>query len=262
MDHHVKWRTNLNRMRAESFRDWGCFDGDMFLYGNEPDHPLYDQAKEFITIRDISPWYDPQFLQKNTPTPKAIGKVGNMMMTKLTVTKHFAETYPEYDVIMMTDIDVLAVRDVNPLFQEVTPEKPIFLGVGPMGMPMGDWRGANGFLNKHEALHTRKIGAPELCSSVMMGTPSAMAEMASFTIDTVCTRKYRVNQGLKDHYEQAAVNYWAYKNHGKFGYFGKHLLQGTGISWIRPMPDVCLVHFFSRHKDKIVPFVNSWREMR
>lgn len=263
MPDHVVFRTKLLRIRADSFRNWGCFDGDMFLYANEVDNPLWDPAKELMTVRDIGPVYDDHFIQENAPDPGAFRVVGNMHMTKLFAIKHFIEENPQYDVIMMTDVDVLAVRDVNPLLRAVTPESPLFLSVGPAGSPMGDWRGANGYLSDAEVRHSRKIRSLELCSCAMLGTSAMMADMASFAIETVRTRRYRIEQGLNDHYEQAAVNYWAYKNHGKFRYFGRKLLQGPlGAAWMRPAPDVCLVHFFNRGRKQIVPFVENWERMR
>ena len=260
---HLTFRPEMIRLRAKSFRDWGQFDGDMIMYANEVEHSVWDPVKELMTVRDIAPAYDDHFIQDNAPNPGAFRVVGNMHMTKLFAIKHFIEENPGYDVIMMTDVDVLAVRDIKPLLRLVTPERPIFISVGPIGSSMGDWRGANGYLSDAEAARSRKIRALELCSCVVMGTPDTMLDMATFAIETVRTRQYRVKRGMTDHYEQAAVNYWAYKNHGKLRYFGKYLVQGPlGAAWLRPAPDVCLIHFFNRGRKQIAPFVDSWSRMR
>lgn len=258
---HVAWRTKQSLMWIKSLRGWGGFTGDVVLHVNDIDNPLWDPVRELATLRDIAPWYDDQYIQTHAPDPAAFNAVGNIHMMKLITAKAFVEENPGYDVILTTDVDVIAVRSIEPMLRVVTAKKPIFLATGNKGIPIGNWCGSNGYLDDEEVVWSVERGTRELCSAFIMGTPEKIIEVTSSAIETVNTRRYRTNRGLEDHFEQAAVNLWAFQHHDEFSYMDRWVVQGMSRPWMRPHPDTCLVHFFARNKDKMELYVANWKAM-
>lgn len=258
---HIAWRQKQALMWAESLRRWGKYEGDVVSHVNMFDHPGWDPLRKLITVRDIDSWYDRRFIQENTPGRYNPGFVGNIHAMKVISMKRFLEEEPQYDVAFMADVDVAVIRDVYPMLQAVTDERPIYISSGQYSLPMGKCRSARGYLTDAEIHISNRKKIRNLCAAFVLGTPAKVIEVTGSAIDTMCTRQYRSGIAMPMLFEQCAVNRWGFENHGKFRRMDQWIVNGidAGRFWV---PNgICMVHFFALPSRKLMEtFLQKWAE--
>lgn len=221
---------------VHTLRDWQKFRGDIIIFVND-NAPIPDSLRRRADLRPLKPALQ---AAKEFKTNNARGDI---FMLKPFVLRHALASI-DHDVVMMADIDALAVRPVDPMFETVAKSRKIFV---PHGMDriytMAEADAHRGFFTNSERTRFDRMKFSPMCAGFTLGVPKMMKVLVDAWIDILATKKYR-KDGRPGLQEQSALNYWLLKNPLRWQLMPEWICPFDGPFWQRPKGDTLIWHFY------------------
>lgn len=193
---------------VHSLRNWFSFDGDIILFVDDG-LELPVKLRRQVEVRSLA--NVKRAVEKLQHFTKHWDGRGRVFIHKPFVLREVLEQC-SFDVVLMADVDTLAVESLQPMFESCAASGKIMAPSDlPVSKSMHDAGHQNGFFTKSERDQADSMGMDPICAGFVMGPAERMRVMVERWIEVLTTRKYRQdgNGGLE---EQAALNFVLFEN--------------------------------------------------
>lgn len=231
---------------VRTLRQWQSFDGDIILFVDD-NASVSSFLRRQVELHSLTPARE---AAKSFATMRRAR--GNIFMHKPFILRHALESLP-HDMIMMADIDALAVRPVEPMFEAAATAQKVFVSHGMDKIySMVESDAHRGFFTSPERHQFDQMGLSPACAGFTLGPSAAMKTMVDSWIDILATKRYR-KDGRPGLQEQSALNYWLFKNPELWTLMPAWIRPFDGPSWQRADGGVLIWHFYGyglkRHRE-------------
>ena len=226
---------------VHSLRHWSKFDGDILLFMDD----------EMDDLAELDGQVERRSMQRARTSIARTDLDLLPCALKPFFVHEATEGYDDDDVILVADVDALAVRSLQPMFEHCA-------RIGKI-MPAHDQPGggktigvsdSRGYFTRDELRTCNKMGMEVACAGFILGPVGRMRSMADDWLITMATKYCQPvkRPGMQD---QSAFNYWLFKNEGLWEPMPHWVLPfGRGPVWQVPSRDTLIWHFFHANIDK------------
>lgn len=231
---------------VHSLRDWFSFDGDIILFVDaKTDLPI--ELRRQVEIRSLAK-VQKEVAELRSFTRHWDGR-GRTFIHKPFVLREALEKCSA-DVVFMSDIDALAVKSLEPMFEQCVVHGKVmvprdFLFKKSIHSSVHQ----RGFFTKSERDQADVMGMEPVCAGFVMGPVDRMRVTVERWIEVLTTRRYQ-RDGKGGLEEQSALNFILFENPDWWvpmpgwvtSYVQAHGVDGPYWGW--PSPSTRIWHFY------------------
>jgi hypothetical protein len=225
---------------VRSVRYWAGFSGDIILFMDES-MDLPGDVENFIDRRPAE------------PVCEAAANCGLDLFRcayKPFLVHSALHGRAPNDVVLIADIDALAVSSLQPMFDRCAETGKI---MAPHDRP-GDGKTianshSRGYFSEDELERCDELGMEAVCAGFLIGSAGNLRAMTNDWLTIMQTKECKPVErpGMQD---QAALNYWLFQHTDSWEPTGRWIFPFDGPVWQRPDRDICIWHFHQHQLEK------------